>query len=69
MFTKHDISRNECQLFDNHAKCGYDWWHSFRVRHAVAGAEKPFFIEFFMRNPSHGGYMPRFGQLGDSPPV
>ena len=68
MFNKSDISRNACQLFGGQAKLGYDWWwHSFTGRHAVTGEEKPFFIEFFLCNPAHGGDMPRFGQLGDTP--
>ena len=68
MFNKHDITRNECQLFGKQAGCGYDWWwHSFTGRHAVTGVEKPFFIEFFLCNPAHGGDQPRFGRLGDTP--
>lgn len=68
MFNKHDISRNACQLFGSQAKHGYDWWwHSFTGRHAVTGEEKPFFIEYFVCNPAHGGDEPRFGQLGDTP--
>lgn len=68
MSSKHDISRNACQLFGGQAKRGYDWWwHSFTGRHAVTGAEKPFFIEFFLCNPASGGDEPRFGQLGDIP--
>lgn len=68
MFNKHDITRNECQLFGGQAKCGYDWWwHSFTGRHAVTGTEKPFFIEFFLCNPALGGEEPKFGRLGDTP--
>ena len=68
MFNKHDISRNECQLFGGQAKCGYDWWwHSFTGRHAQTGEEKPFFIEFFLCNPAAGGDAPKFGRLGDQP--
>lgn len=67
MFNKHDISRNTCQLFGDQAKCGYDWWwHSFTAHHAVTGEEKPFFIEFFLCNPAHGGDKPVFGQLQDN---
>ena len=68
MFNRHDISRNACQLFGGQARCGYDWWwHSFTGRHAVTGEEKPFFIEFFVCNPAHGGERPKFGQLGGIP--
>lgn len=68
MFNKHDITRNECQLFGGQARCGYDWWwHSFTGRHAVTGAEKPFFIEFFLCNPALGGEEPKYGRLGDTP--
>ena len=59
MFQKHDISRNACMLTRGQANCGYDWWwHSFTGRHAVTGEEKPFFIEFFLCNPKHGGEKP-----------
>lgn len=68
MFQKHEIARNACQLFGHQARQGYDWWwHSFTGRHAVTGEEKPFFIEFFVCNPAHGGENPRFGRLGDTP--
>ena len=68
MFNKSDISRDACQLFGGQAKRGYDWWwHSLTARHAVTGEEKPFFIEFFLCSPAHGGQVPRFGQLGDTP--
>ena len=68
MFNKHEAARNACQLFGGQARRGYDWWwHSFTGRHAVTGEEKPFFIEFFVCNPAHGGEEPKFGQLGDTP--
>lgn len=67
MFNKQDPRRNACQLFGGQAKCGYDWWwHSFTGHHAITGAEKSFFIEFFLCNPAHGGPAPRFGRLGDT---
>ena len=67
MFTKHDISRNACQLFGAQAKCGYDWWwHSFTGRNAKTGEEKPFFIEFFLCNPASGGKEPVLGQLPEN---
>lgn len=44
-------------------KLGYDWWwHSFTARNAKTGEEKPFFIEFFLCNPSLGGKYPILGQ-------
>ena len=68
MFNQQDRSRDACQLFGAQAKCGYDWWwHSFTGRHAVTGEEKPFFIEFFLCNPAHGGETPKFGRLGETP--
>ena len=64
MFTKHDMSRNACQLFGGQAKCGYDWWwHSFTGIHAETGEERPFFVEYFLCNPASGGEEPIFGQL------
>ena len=52
MFNKHDISRNQCQLFWHQAEKGYDWWwHSFTGHHAETGEEKAFFIEYFLCNP------------------
>ena len=67
MFNKHEIVRNECQLFGGQAKCGYDWWwHSLTARHAETGEEKPFFIEFFVCNPAHGTDEPVFGQLPEN---
>ncbi len=68
VFNKQEPSRNACQLFGGQAACGYDWWwHSFTGHHAVTGAEKSFFIEFFLCNPAHGSDAPRFGRLGDTP--
>ncbi len=67
MFSKHDISRNACQLFGGQATCGYDWWwHSFTGRHAKTGEEKAFFVEFFLCNPAGGGDAPVFGQLKEN---
>lgn len=64
MFNKHDISRDACQLFGGQAKRGYDWWwHSFTGRSEKTGAEKSFFIEFFLCNPASGGAAPALGQL------
>lgn len=68
MFNKHDISRNQCQLFWHQAEKGYDWWwHSFTGHHAETGEEKAFFIEYFLCNPHHGSDKPSFGRLGETP--
>ena len=68
MFNKHDISRNQCQLFWHQAEKGYDWWwHSFTGHHAETGEEKAFFIEYFLCNPLHGSDRPSFGRLGETP--
>lgn len=67
MFNKHDIRRNECQLYGGQAKKGYDWWwHSFTARDAETGEERPFFIEFFAINPASGKAVPVFGQLKEN---
>ena len=67
MFNKHDITRDECQLFGAQAECGYDWWwHSFTARHEKTGEEKAFFIEFFLCNPKSGKDKPVFGQLNEN---
>ncbi len=66
-FDKHDIRRNECQLFGGQAKRGYDWWwHSFTAYHKKTGKEKPFFLEFFLCNPKYGQDYPIFGQLKEN---
>ena len=68
MFNKHDISRNECQLFWHQAKHGYDTWrHSFTAHHATTGEKKSFFIEYFLCNPLLGDDRPHFGRLGRTP--
>jgi len=67
MFNRHDISRDACQLIGAQAQCGYDWWwHSFTGRHAETGAERAFFIEFFLCNLASGGDKPIFGQLPEN---
>lgn len=64
MSSKHDVKRNSCQLFGRQAKCGYDWWwHSFTAQNAVTGEDQPFYIEFFLCNPSLGGDKPIFGDI------
>ncbi|MCQ2478804.1 MAG: hypothetical protein MJ091_06330, partial [Clostridia bacterium] len=56
--------RNACQLYGGQAKTGYDWWwHSFTAYNRQTGEAKPFYIEFFVCNPSSGGDEPVFGQL------
>ena len=67
-FNKHDITRDACQLFGIQAHQGYDWWwHSFTAHDAQTGAEKSFFIEFFLCNPALGGEEPVFGQIPGQP--
>ena len=66
-FNKHDITRNESQLFGGQAKRGYDWWwHNFTAKNAVTGEQKPFYIEFFLCNPKFGQKEPIFGQLKEN---
>ena len=66
-FNKHDITRDECQLFDKQAMCGYDWWwHSLTGHDVETGEERPFFIEFFLCNPAQGSAEPQFGQLKEN---
>ena len=60
--------RNRFMLTNRLARRGYDWWwHSFTARHAVTGAEKAFFIEYFICNPALGGAEPIFGGAGTPP--
>lgn len=67
MFNRHDISRNEFQLFGRQSECGYDWWwHSFTAHNASTGKAKSFFIEFFTCNPASGGSEPVFGQIPEN---
>ena len=67
MFNKHDITRNQCQLFGAQAKKGYDWWwHSFTGYDEQTGQARPFFIEFFLCNPASGTSYPVFGQLPEN---
>ncbi len=64
MINKSDLTRDAFMLRKGMANCGYDWWwHSFTGRHAVTGAEKGFFIEFFGCNPGLAGAEPILGQL------
>ena len=66
-FNKHDITRNEFQLFGGQAKRGYDWWwHNFTAKNAATGEQKPFYIEFFLCNPKFGQDEPIFGQLKEN---
>lgn len=54
--------RNRFMLTNRLARRGYDWWwHSFTARHEKTGAEKAFFIEYFVCNPALGGAEPLFG--------
>lgn len=66
-FNKHDISRNQCQLYGKQARCGYDWWwHSLTAYDVETGIPRPFFIEFFLCNPAKGGTAPQLGQLPEN---
>lgn len=50
---KSDISRDYFMLKGPLARKGYDWWwHSFTAEHAVTGARKSFYIEYFLCNPA-----------------
>ena len=63
MFAKHDIERDEFQLYGKQAEKGYDWWwHSFTAKSEKDGKTRPFYIEFFLCNPAIGGEKPIFGQ-------
>lgn len=67
MFNKHNIKRDECQLFFGQAKKGYDWWwHSFTAINEKTKEEKPFYIEFFLCNPKLAKDTPTFGQLNEN---
>ncbi|MCF0124221.1 MAG: hypothetical protein HUJ68_00395 [Clostridia bacterium] len=67
MFNKSDKKRNMFQLYGNQSKCGYDWWwHSFTAINEITKEEKPFFIEFYLCNPSLAEDKPVFGQLEEN---
>ena len=56
---KSDITRDYCMLRGSLARRGYDWWwHSFTAEHAVTGARKSFYIEYFLCNPALAGEEP-----------
>ena len=64
MFNHHDITRDACMLHGPLRLHGYDWWwHSFTAQDAETGADKPFFIEFFLCNPALAADEPVLGQL------
>ncbi len=64
MFNHPDISRDACMLHGPLRHLGYDWWwHSFTAQDAETGADKPFFIEFFLCNPALAEDEPVLGQL------
>lgn len=47
---------------------GYDWWwHNFTARHEKTGAEKAFFIEYFVCNPALAADAALFGGNGAKP--
>ena len=50
---KKDLSRDKYMLEGKFAKQGYDWWwHSFTGINKKTKKHTPFFIEFFVINPS-----------------
>lgn len=60
---KHDLSRDQYMLTGPLSKKGYDWWwHSFTAVNRKTGAEKPFYIEFFIINPTLSRLSPILGQ-------
>jgi hypothetical protein len=60
--------RNQFMLTGPLARKGYDWWwHNFTARHEASGAEKAFFIEYFLCNPGLGDVGPKFGGPGEPP--
>ena len=64
MFNHPDITRDACMLHGPLRHLGYDWWwHSFTAQDAETGADKPFFIEFFLCNPALAEDEPVLGQL------
>ena len=64
MFNHSDITRDACMLHGPLRHLGYDWWwHSFTAQDAETGADKPFFIEFFLCNPALAEDEPVLGQL------
>lgn len=69
-FAKPDITRDVCMLKGSLARKGYDWWwHSFTGRNKKTGAEKAFFVEFFLCNPAKSGKKPILGQLPENKSV
>lgn len=67
MFNKHDIKRDEVQLYGQQSMFGYDWWwHSFTAKNERTGEDRQFFIEFFLINPGRGGDEPVLGQLREN---
>ena len=64
MFNHHDITRDACMLHGPLAHHGYDWWwHSFTAQDEESGADKAFFVEFFVCNPALAEDQPVLGQL------
>lgn len=63
-FNKQDPAREQCMLTGKFRKKGYDWWwHSLTGYDAETGAERPFFIEFFLVNPALAEDAPTLRQL------
>ncbi len=67
MFNKKDSKRNECMLTGKFSRRGYDWWwHSFTAKSLHTGKEVPFFVEYFVCNPSLAENEPVLGQKKDN---
>ena len=67
MFNKQDKRKNGYMLNGSLAKKGYGRWrYSFIGKSEKTGEEKPFFIEYFICNPSSGDTYPIFGQLKEN---
>ena len=67
MIDHHDITRDACMLHGPLRHHGYDWWwHSVTAQDAETGADKAFFIEFFLCNPALAEEEPVLGQLPDN---
>ena len=64
MINHHDITRDACMLHGPLRHQGYDWWwHSFTAQDEETGADKAFFIEFYLCNPALAEEEPVLGQL------
>lgn len=66
-FNRSDKERNAYRLYGDLAWKGYDWWwHSFTGVNRRTGAEKAFFVEYFVCNPALGGEDAVLGQAPEN---